>query len=75
VQMPALDGLDATRIIRQSASPNFPRPWIIAMTANALDGDREVCLEAGMDDYVAKPIRPPAVAAALARALAALRAD
>jgi CheY-like chemotaxis protein len=56
VQMPELDGLDATRRIC-AALPQDKRPRIIAMTANAMQGDREMCLAAGMDDYITKPIR------------------
>ena len=63
VQMPELDGLEATRRIRQrqqepDAHPHFKAPLlIIAMTANAMQGDREKCLAAGMNEYIAKPIR------------------
>jgi len=56
VQMPELDGLDATRRIC-ATWPLEQRPRIVAMTANAMQGDREMCLAAGMDDYVTKPIR------------------
>jgi signal transduction histidine kinase/DNA-binding response OmpR family regulator len=56
VQMPEMDGLEATRKICERW-PKGKRPRIIAMTANAMQGDREMCLEAGMDDYVSKPIR------------------
>jgi CheY-like chemotaxis protein len=56
VQMPELDGLDATRRICAMMEPS-KRPRIVAMTANAMQGDREMCLEAGMDDYLTKPIR------------------
>jgi signal transduction histidine kinase/CheY-like chemotaxis protein len=55
IQMPEMDGLDATRNIRKLASLRQPR--IIAMTANAMQGDREMCISAGMEDYIAKPIR------------------
>jgi signal transduction histidine kinase/CheY-like chemotaxis protein len=56
VQMPEMDGLEATRRIVQRW-PAGERPRIVAMTANAMQGDREACLAAGMDDYVTKPIR------------------
>ncbi|HEX5451764.1 MAG TPA: response regulator, partial [Candidatus Limnocylindrales bacterium] len=65
VQMPELDGLEATRRIRARWPDRSLR--IVAMTANAMAGDRDACLAAGMDDYVSKPIRPPELAAALAR--------
>jgi CheY-like chemotaxis protein len=64
VQMPEMDGLEATRRIVQRW-PNGARPRIVAMTANAMQGDREACLAAGMDDYVTKPIRVEALVAAL----------
>jgi len=59
VQMPVMDGLEATRAIRSSeAEASGPRVPVVAMTAHAMKGDRERCLEAGMDDYISKPIRP-----------------
>lgn len=66
VQMPNMDGLSTTRRIRQE-SWQSPRPRIIAMTANAMQGDREDCLEAGMDDYISKPIRIEALTEALSK--------
>ncbi len=68
MQMPELDGLDATRAIRAlpGAAGRVP---IVAMTANARDEDRQACLEAGMDDFVSKPIDLAALQAAMARAL------
>jgi signal transduction histidine kinase/CheY-like chemotaxis protein len=62
VQMPEMDGLEASR--RIVAAPGA-RPRIVAMTANAMQGDREMCMEAGMDDYITKPIRVDALVGAL----------
>jgi len=63
-QMPQLDGYETTKRIRQE----FARPiYIIAMTANAMQGDREKCLAAGMNDYLTKPVRPAELKAALER--------
>ena len=59
VQMPEMDGLETTRRIRQKCSTE--RPWIVAMTAHAMSGDREACLSAGMNDYISKPIRVEAL--------------
>ncbi|MBA3547472.1 MAG: response regulator [Nannocystis sp.] len=62
VQMPEMDGLEATRRIRQSLAV---QPRIIAMTANAMESDRQACLDAGMDDYISKPIQVRDLRAAL----------
>ena len=75
VEMPVMDGLEASRRINQEW-PAGQRPRIVAMTANAMQGDREACLAAGMDDYLSKPIRREELAAALARSEArAVSAD
>jgi CheY-like chemotaxis protein len=66
VQMPEMDGLDAAREICGRFAAH-ERPRIVAMTANAMQGDREECLAAGMDDYVTKPIRVDALVAALSQ--------
>lgn len=54
IQMPVMDGLEATRMIRLCLNE---QPVIVAMTANAMQGDRQICLQAGMDDYISKPIK------------------
>ena len=64
VQMPEMDGLEASRRITAQRKAG-ERPRIVAMTANAMQGDREECLAAGMDDYVTKPIRVDALVEAL----------
>jgi CheY-like chemotaxis protein len=66
VQMPEMDGLEAARRI-VAQSPNGKRPRIVAMTANAMQSDRDLCMAAGMDDYVAKPIRVEQLVEALMR--------
>ncbi|MBD1891924.1 response regulator [Coleofasciculus sp. FACHB-SPT9] len=69
VQMPEMDGLETSRNICQKelATDGSAKPWIIAMTANVMQGDRETCLEAGMDDYISKPLRKEELVQALLR--------
>jgi CheY-like chemotaxis protein len=67
VQMPEMDGLEAARRICATI-PEGTRPRLIAMTANAMEGDRRRCLDAGMDDYLSKPIRVADLQTALSKA-------
>jgi len=66
VQMPEMDGIEATGVIRREFDRER-QPRIIAMTANAMQGDREQCIRAGMDDYLSKPVRPDELISALRR--------
>jgi two-component system sensor histidine kinase/response regulator len=67
VQMPKMDGFEATTAIRDWEASNGGRVPIIAVTAHAMEGDRQLCLDAGMDDYVSKPIDPEELEAAIGR--------
>jgi CheY-like chemotaxis protein/HPt (histidine-containing phosphotransfer) domain-containing protein len=70
VQMPEMDGLEATRCIRQMSPSDLAagiQPRVVAMTANVLGEDRQACFEAGMEDYVSKPIQPAELIAALSK--------
>ena len=58
IQMPVLDGLDATAEIRDRERGTGTHTPLIALTANAMKGDRERCLQSGLDAYIAKPLRP-----------------
>jgi CheY-like chemotaxis protein len=66
LQMPEMDGFEATRQIRQRL-PAARQPKIIALTANAMQGDRELCVAAGMDDYISKPVKIQDIAATIRR--------
>jgi PAS domain S-box-containing protein len=72
VQMPEMDGLEVARRVSERWRDRRDRPWLIAITANAMEGDRQACLAAGMDDYISKPITTVELASALERATAAL---
>jgi CheY-like chemotaxis protein len=71
VQMPEMDGFEATAIIREQEKSGAKHIPIIAMTAHAMVGDRERCLAAGMDDYVSKPIKAANLFAAIERVMPA----
>jgi CheY-like chemotaxis protein len=68
VQMPIMDGFEATRLLRDlEAERGWPRTPVLALTANTLDTDRNACLAAGMDDFVAKPMTKAGLRDALGR--------
>jgi signal transduction histidine kinase/DNA-binding response OmpR family regulator len=68
IQMPHMDGLEATQEIIKRHPDRQLRPWIIALTANAMEGDRERCIQAGMNDYLVKPLSMTSLTSALATA-------
>jgi signal transduction histidine kinase/DNA-binding response OmpR family regulator len=68
IQMPQMDGLEATQEIIKRHPDRQLRPWIIALTANAMEGDRERCIQAGMNDYLVKPFSMTSLTSALATA-------
>ena len=74
LQMPEMDGLEASRQIRRRLSPER-QPKIIALTANAMQGDRELCLAAGMDDYISKPVKMHEISAAIRRQFGTQKSD
>jgi len=72
LQMPGMDGFEATAAIRTQEPTTLQRVPIIALTAHAMEGDRQRCLDAGMDGYVAKPIKADELFEAIDRVMAAL---
>ena len=69
IQMPCLDGLEATVMIREKEKENGTYIPIVAMTAHAMKGDRERCIDGGMDDYVSKPLKPEELIKAIERVI------
>ncbi len=67
IQMPGMNGLEAHSRIKEQLPSDAPIPWVVALTAGAMEGDRDSCLEAGMNDYLTKPIRPDQLQKVLAR--------
>jgi CheY-like chemotaxis protein len=65
--MPVMDGFETVAAIRRNESGGAPRTWVIAVTASAIDGEREACLSAGMDDFLLKPIHAPQLVEVIAR--------
>ncbi len=68
IQMPEMDGLDAARRIIETYPDREQRPWMIALTAHAMEGDKELCLASGIDDYISKPLKAEELISALTRA-------
>ncbi len=75
VQMPVMGGLEATAVLREREKETGRRVPVIAITAGAMEGDRDRCFEAGMDDYVSKPVRSAQLFEKIAKAAAALSAE
>ena len=77
LQMPVMDGVEAAEKIREfeKTHPECPASCIIALTADAMSGDRQRCLDAGMNDYLSKPLRRPELATALEKAIQSLSFD
>ena len=69
IQMPLMDGLEATRLIREQEKETGRHTPIVALTANVMEGDREICLNAGMDGYLAKPVTAPQLSDEISRVL------